>query len=132
MKINYYAADPGYLLSYRKDIGEMIEKISKVTITGTRSNAVTENPDFTAYPNPFRDKTTIQYNLKVSGKVNVSIYNMAGQLVDVLINGFQPVGIHQLEYFPKQSGNSKILNGLYICKISFNGLVKTMKMVACP
>jgi hypothetical protein len=110
----------------------MIERIRKVTITGIPPKSISESPISFAYPNPFRDKTTIQYNLKVSGKVNVSIYNLMGQLVDVLTNELQPVGIHQVDYLPQKSGNNKILNGLYICKISINGLVKTMKLVTCP
>ena len=34
LKVNYYSPDPDNLLKYRKDIGEMIEKINKVTFTG--------------------------------------------------------------------------------------------------
>ncbi len=45
-----------------------------------------------AYPNPFNPSTNISFILAESGKVNLSIYNLSGQLIESLINGQMKAG----------------------------------------
>jgi hypothetical protein len=46
------------------------------------------------YPNPFNSTTTIEYTLPYASDVSLSLYNIHGQLVDVLLDGVMPVGSH--------------------------------------
>ena len=46
-----------------------------------RSFALQQN-----YPNPFNPVTTIEYHLPVEAEVQITIYNIAGQVVGELIN----------------------------------------------
>ena len=49
------------------------------------------------YPNPFNSQTTISYQIPEAGPVNLSIFNITGQLVEVLENGRKPANRLQSE-----------------------------------
>ena len=49
-----------------------------------------------AYPNPFNPVTSINYNLSKSGHVELGIYNLAGQLVETIINEKKDAGNYTL------------------------------------
>lgn len=44
------------------------------------------------YPNPFNPTTDIKVSLKQSGVMSLKIYNVLGELVDVVSQGFKPAG----------------------------------------
>jgi len=68
------------------------------------------------FPNPFAQSTTIVYEIPVAGKVQVAIYNAAGQCVSTLQDVQQPAGKHTL---PWRAGG--LAAGIYYCHILFNG-----------
>jgi len=47
------------------------------------------------YPNPFNPQTTIKWSMPLSGIVSLEVYNLQGQLVELLINGQLAAGIHE-------------------------------------
>jgi len=49
---------------------------------------------FQNYPNPFNPRTEIQYHLPKKSGVKLSIYNISGQLVRVLVDENQEAGTH--------------------------------------
>ena len=57
------------------------------------------------YPNPFNPSTTILYHLPTSTHVTLTIYNLAGQQVETLVNGFQASGKHQTIWQAKGLSN---------------------------
>ncbi|NIV13716.1 MAG: T9SS type A sorting domain-containing protein, partial [Aliifodinibius sp.] len=48
------------------------------------------------YPNPFNPNTVISYQLPVSSKVELTIYNLLGQEIRTLVNTKQSVGVYQV------------------------------------
>ncbi len=50
------------------------------------------------YPNPFNPKTVIRYQLPVAGNVELSIYNILGNKVAVLVSGKQKAGRHEVRW----------------------------------
>lgn len=75
-------------------------------------------------PNPFNPFTTIQYSLTKTEIVNISVYNIEGQLVSELINGIEEKGVHQVKF-----DGSDLSSGLYYYKIKVNGNSQTKKMM---
>ncbi|MBN2416747.1 T9SS type A sorting domain-containing protein [bacterium] len=47
------------------------------------------------YPNPFNSCTTIMYTLERAGTVTINVYNILGQNVKTLFDGFQQAGEHR-------------------------------------
>ena len=76
------------------------------------------------HPNPFNPTTTIEYEMPQNGNVNVSIYNIRGQLVEKLVDGYNTVGKYSIQWNPKN-----ISSGQYFYQISVDGFVQTKKMV---
>jgi len=80
------------------------------------------------FPNPVRmsetsrgSATTISFSLPESGNVAVSIYNIKGQLVKQLANEYQESGEHSLSWNGRDESERTVSEGLYFCKLSFNG-----------
>ena len=76
------------------------------------------------YPNPFNPITTIEYEMPKNGNVNVSIYNIKGELVEKLIDGYNTTGKYSIQWNPKN-----ISSGQYFYQISVDDFVQTKKMV---
>ncbi|MCU0643198.1 MAG: CotH kinase family protein [bacterium] len=65
------------------------------------------------YPNPFNATTTISYQLPEPSLVNISIYNLCGQLVNELINENVEAGNHSVKWEADH-----LSSGIYFYKIS--------------
>ncbi|MCF7919367.1 MAG: tandem-95 repeat protein [Candidatus Cloacimonetes bacterium] len=77
-----------------------------------------------AYPNPFNPETTVHYALAQDGKVNIEVYNLKGQLVEVLVNTIQTAGEYQLVW-----NASHETSGIYFLRFSTNGVSETQKVI---
>jgi hypothetical protein len=53
---------------------------------------------YQGYPNPFNPVTTIRYELPIQAKVKLTIYNIMGQEVAVLVNKTQNAGRHAIKW----------------------------------
>ena len=70
----------------------------------------------TAFPNPFEQSTTIEYNLPADGKVNLRIMDAQGKVVGHLVQEEnQTAGKHQIEWKAESSGA-----GVYIPVVEAN------------
>ena len=76
------------------------------------------------YPNPFNPITRIEYEMPQNGNVNVSIYNIKGELVEKLVDSYNITGKYSIQWNPKN-----ISSGQYFYQISVDGFVQTKKMV---
>jgi protocatechuate 3,4-dioxygenase beta subunit len=61
-----------------------------------------ENPDRFMlrqnYPNPFNPITTIPYQLARSSRVKLSVFDMLGREISVLVDAQQPAGMHEARF----------------------------------
>jgi len=60
------------------------------------------------YPNPFNPSTIIPYRLKERGHVRLSIYDLKGELVRVLVNEWQERGYYEVIFQPNADDKKKI------------------------
>ncbi len=72
------------------------------------------------YPNPFNPSTKIEYTLPVAASVKVVIYNLLGEVVDVLINSQQNAGIHTVVWNSEDSHGNKVGSGVYFYELKAN------------
>ncbi|MBO0952544.1 S8/S53 family peptidase [Fibrella forsythiae] len=73
--------------------------------------AMTE--DAMAYPNPFVQSTTIRYNVLEQGNTTVEVYNIMGQKVKTLANGWHEPGTHQVKF-----DGHELAKGTYVFKVN--------------
>ena len=76
------------------------------------------------YPNPFNPSTVIRYQIPVDSRVSVKVYNVLGNVVTTLQNGFQTAG----EYSVTLDG-SNLASGVYFYKIEAGEFTATKKML---
>ncbi|MBP9580539.1 MAG: T9SS type A sorting domain-containing protein [Ignavibacterium sp.] len=93
-------------------------KIIDVDINGVKKFELSQN-----YPNPFNPATTISFSLPEASNVKLTLYNLLGQEIETLVNGFKESGVHTVHF-----NASKLNSGIYIYKIETNGLTQTRKM----
>ncbi|MDX1740266.1 MAG: CotH kinase family protein, partial [Rhodothermales bacterium] len=77
-----------------------------------------------AYPNPFRVRTHIPFELAAEGRVEVTIYNTIGQRVATLVDGRFSSGRHQLIW----TGGSAPA-GLYVVQLSVDGEARSRTVI---
>ena len=77
------------------------------------------------YPNPFNPKTVISYELQVTGKIKLNVYDVLGNEVATLVNENKPAGSYQVSF-----GGTEFSSGVYFYELSVNssaGLFKETK-----
>ena len=77
------------------------------------------------YPNPFNPVTNIQYSLPSSGHVKLSVYNMVGQEVAVLVDSHQGAGRYEATWNALDASS-----GVYFYRLTVDHrLVETKRMI---
>ncbi|RMI00767.1 MAG: T9SS C-terminal target domain-containing protein [Calditrichaeota bacterium] len=76
------------------------------------------------YPNPFNPATTIEYVLPRSTRVRLTVYNLLGQPVAVLVNGVQGPGTHTVRFEGRD-----LPSGVYVYRLETRQETLSRKMV---
>jgi len=94
-------------------------------ITGTGNAPKTDNYlSVTCYPNPFRDLTTIRYQIPGEGVVKLSVYNVYGQEITTLVNKKQTAGIYNVAF-----SADMLPAGYYFCRLTAGAHSETTRLV---
>ena len=110
-KNNLHAAIEG-LVMISTGIDVVDGKISKVF-------ALSQN-----YPNPFNPTTEISYQLPVSSKVSIKVYDMLGREVVTLFAGERQAGNYTVSF-----NGAGFASGVYIYQMKAGNFVETRKLV---
>ena len=76
------------------------------------------------YPNPFNPSTTIKYVLPKSSEVRLSVFDMLGREVSVLVDERREAGVHGVEF-----DGSGLAGGVYVYRLSAGEFVQAKKFV---
>ncbi len=71
-------------------------------------------------PNPARDVVRIGYAIPEAGAVRLSVYDLMGREISVLVDGVVPAGPHTATW----DGGS-LSAGVYVYRLEANGIVRT-------
>lgn len=81
------------------------------------------------YPNPFNPMTTINFTIPVSCDVNISVFNIKGQIIKTLINEHLEKGSHSIDWNGTDTYNKQVSSGVYFYQISTDKKSKMKKML---
>ena len=77
-----------------------------------------------AYPNPFNPRATITFNLPRAGYIQLSVYDISGNSVASLIDGWRGVGNHEIVF-----DASGLASGIYLYRLKSGEFTTSGKMV---
>lgn len=106
---------------------EISIKGTQITINGVTSVENEIPSDYNLkqnYPNPFNPKTLIEYSLKNSGFVKLSIYNLLGEEIKVLVSEYQNSGNYSISF-----DGSELPSGVYLYRIETGEYANTKKLL---
>jgi serine protease len=81
------------------------------------------------YPNPFNLETQFTLSLPAESKVSFVIYNVAGQKVKTLVDGYMNAGTHTLIWDGTNEYGNVVSSGIYFYKVVAGDIVTTKKMI---
>ncbi len=76
----------------------------------------TRGMSLTHYPNPANGMTNIAFQVANSGSATVDIYNLTGQKVATVADGFRAAGTYNVQF-----DAAKLINGAYVVTLTSNG-----------
>jgi endo-1,4-beta-xylanase len=102
-----------------------IERLIKVE-TGINSNenlpvsfSLSQN-----YPNPFNPTTQIEYSIPYSGYISLKVYNLLGQYVLTLFEGFRNAGNYKITF-----NAGELASGVYLYRLKADNFINTKKLI---
>jgi len=81
------------------------------------------------YPNPFNPSTTIEYDIPESVNVNLTIYNILGQKVRVLVNKRQEAGGYKVVWDGTDEFGNKVKSGIYFYYLKTEKYSQAKRMI---
>jgi len=81
------------------------------------------------YPNPFNPSTTIAYSIPERAAVRASVYDMTGQLVQLLVDEEQAPGRHAVLWDGTNASGASVGSGVYVCQLQIGGVRQSVKMM---
>ncbi len=114
-----------------------IDEIRKLTFSGVvgvkegkiLSDALKSFTLLQNYPNPFNPSTTIEYQIPKAGNVEVKIYNIAGQLIKIITDGFQNAGSYKIDWDSKNEFGQSVASGIYLFQVKYDNAFLTKKLM---
>jgi len=81
------------------------------------------------YPNPFNPTTTIYFSLEEDEYIELSVYNLKGQLVNNLVSGDFAQGRHDIIWNGEDEHGNMLSSGIYLYKLQTDNNIFTRRML---
>jgi hypothetical protein len=87
-------------------------------------NVAVEFELFDNYPNPFNPSTTIKFELPTSAHVSLTVFDILGREVSVLVNERRDAGVYEVKF-----DGSALASGVYFYRIQAGSFVETKRLL---
>jgi hypothetical protein len=88
------------------------------------SNTPTDFALHQNYPNPFNATTKIEYSVARNGNVTLTVYDILGKEIAILVNEIKPAGSYSVNF-----DTHELASGTYFYKLNNGSRVLTQKMM---
>ena len=120
MLISYEDSNGDYHLILFREDGVLLPE-EAVSVMEKRQQKIGKASIF---PNPFSQSTIINYELRMSGYISLELFDMLGNEVSTLVDGFMPAGRHEARF-----DGSSLAPGVYFYVLRAGSDVVTEKIV---
>jgi len=118
------------------EITELVDDLKDALIESTSLELVAVPNQFSLYqnyPNPFNPETSISFDIPTMDKqkiqTTISIFNVSGQLVRILMKEAKTPGSYQIKWDGRDKRGLKVPSGLYLYSIRADKFEITKKML---
>ena len=80
------------------------------------------------YPNPFNPFTTIEFTIQNDSEIKLSVFNIKGQKIKILVNNVLAKGEHSIVWNGEDESGKPVSSGIYYLKLKNN---KTEVVTKC-
>ncbi|RLI52603.1 MAG: hypothetical protein DRO93_14775 [Candidatus Thorarchaeota archaeon] len=100
-------------------------------VESSKGNSIPLEAYLDNYPNPFNISTIIKYRISGKGRnrVKLSVYDLLGREVKVLVDGVQDEGEYSVEWDGRDERGFEVSSGVYICQLQEGSAKLVRKMV---
>jgi len=111
---------------------ELRKYISAKAIAGAKflgpSGAIVESGLGDPFPTPFNAEVTLPFALAEAGAVRLVVYNLLGQQIRVLADGWLAAGAHRVRWDSRTDAGVEAASGVYWAVLQAGGAVQTAKL----
>ncbi len=129
------AARPSFVNAYLADVSGASRGDGLKLLTDTKEPETQSNMNYAItlgnYPNPFNSTTLIHFSIPAdveNEKIELSIYDINGQLVDRIFHEPVPSGNYVMQWSPKSKSGVELASGVYICKLQAGSKIARHKI----
>ena len=82
-----------------------------------------------AHPNPFNPITEVAYSLPADGRVRLTMFDVRGRRLSVLVDAIQTAGDHRVRWDARDHGGRHLASGTYLAVLESGGQRLTSKLM---
>ena len=91
----------------------------------TKTVSSDDTKKFKVFPNPAAGFSAFEYSIPEEGKVQLSIYNLNGQMIKTIVNN----ETHLPGNYTRAFDVGNLGNGVYVAQLKFGNQVQTIKVI---
>ncbi len=119
----------GYFTSAGGRLSNNIAAWDGLAVSSIKDKSLPAYNSLQAWPNPFSQSTTINYQLSIPGHVELRIFDIMGQEIRTLVNEYKPVGSHSSTWDGKNDLGETVVGEIYFYKMRANDYIRTRKLL---
>jgi Secretion system C-terminal sorting domain len=104
---------------WRRPVSELVVSVNPVASRLPQEFLLHQN-----YPNPLNPSTTIKYELPHSSWVSLTVFDILGREVSVLVNERREAGVHEVKF-----DGSNLASGAYFYRLQAGDFVQTKRLL---
>ncbi|MGE5456841.1 MAG: T9SS type A sorting domain-containing protein, partial [Methanococcaceae archaeon] len=112
-----------YLIAHPGQTNVLLNLTYSVDVKPENNNIPDEYTLNQNYPNPFNPATKISYSIPKEGNVKLTVYNLIGSRVAVLVDEYKPAGNYSIDFNGKD-----LSSGIYFYKLESGNFTSVKKL----
>lgn len=79
-------------------------------------------------PNPFNPATTLRFETRASGPVQLVVFDLAGRAIATVVDGHLAAGRHEAVWRGQDDSGRRVASGMYVCRLKADGTTASRRL----